>query len=179
MPDRNHDYAAIALSCLTRCERIIATGAFVLMVVVSFTDVALREITGQGLDGAREAAVLLMVVLVMSGFGLATAAGRQLRPRFLDGLIPDAWTPTVQRIGDLLSALIFAILAVLGAILVAQSLQLSELTPVLRLPSALIQLVLPAAFLVAVVRHLVFFLRPDLRPTGDIREMVERGPTAS
>ncbi|TVR92845.1 MAG: hypothetical protein EA418_12815, partial [Wenzhouxiangellaceae bacterium] len=76
----NKQTAKRTLTFLTGTERIVATVAFALMVLVSASDVALRELTGQGLDGAREAAVLLMVVLVLTGFGLATASGRQLRP---------------------------------------------------------------------------------------------------
>jgi len=151
-------------------ERLIATTAFLLMILVAFSDVALREITGSGLDGAREAAVLLMVVLVMSGFGLASDAGRHLRPRFADGLIAATTSPWVGRIGDLLSAAIFTLLAVLAAALVRESWLLGEVTPVLRLPTWLVQLFLPLAFGLAALRHTGYLARPELRPVegGDL-----------
>ena len=162
------------LKIIRQIELVIATGAFVLMVIVAFLDVALRETTGTGLDGAREAAVLLMILLVMSGFGLATASGRQLRPRFTDGLLPEAWQPAIQRFGDLLSAMIFALLAVLALIFVAESIQLREATPVLRIPSWLIQMVFPLAFGQAMLRHLVYFARPDLKPVDNIEIMAAK-----
>ncbi len=167
------------LDWLTRIEGAVATLAFALMVVIAAADVLMREVTGQGLDGAREAAVLLMVVLVMAGFGLATAGSRQLRPRFTDNLVPERWQPGVIRFGDLLTALIYLLLAVLGAILVGESIRLGELTPVLRLPSALVQSVLPLAFTIGIIRHLLFFWRPGLRPGDDLGALVakpSRGP---
>jgi len=162
------------LELIRKIEMVIATVSFSLMVVVAFLDVALREITGTGLDGAREAAVLLMILLVMSGFGLATATGRQLRPRFTDGLLPDTWQPRIQRFGDLLSALIFALLGLLALRFVAGSIQLSEATPVMRLPSWLIQMVFPLAFGQAMLRHLIYFARPDLKPVDQISFMAEK-----
>ena len=164
----------LILNLIRRIELIIATVAFVLMVAVAFLDVALRETTGTGLDGAREAAVLLMILLVMSGFGLATASGRQLRPRFTDGVLPEAWQPRVQRFGDLLSALIFALLAVLALLFVVESLYLREATPVLRIPSWLIQMVFPLAFGQAMLRHLVYFARPDLKPIDSVEIMAAK-----
>lgn len=162
------------LTIIRRIELVIASSAFLLMVVVAFSDVALRELTGTGLDGAREAAVLLMILLVMSGFGLATASGRQLRPRFADGLVPEAWRDGVQRFGDLLSAAIFLLLACLAALFALESWQLAETTPVLRLPTWLIQLVFPLAFGQAMLRHLVYFARPELRPADDIAIMAAK-----
>ncbi len=162
------------LDVIRKIEMLIATSAFVLMVIVAFLDVALRETTGTGLDGAREAAVLLMILLVMSGFGLATASGRQLRPRFADNVLPVAWRPGVQRFGDLLSAMIFALLGVLALIFVAESVYLREATPVLRIPSWLIQMVFPLAFGQAMLRHLVYFARPDLKPVDKLEIMAAK-----
>lgn len=156
------------LSFLRFLEQAVATAAFALMVVVAAADVALREFTGQGLDGAREAAVLLMVVLVLTGFGLATASGRQLRPRFADGLVPQHWQPGLKRVADVLTALIYLLLAIIAAVLVSQSIALGEQTPVLRLPSALIQAALPLAFATGALRHLVFAVHPNLRPVDDL-----------
>ena len=159
------------LNLIRRIELLIAVTAFILMVVVAFIDVALRETTGTGLDGAREAAVLLMILLVMSGFGLATASGRQLRPRFADGLLPARWQPGVQRCGDALSAMIFASLGMLAWFFVAESIHLGEATPVLRIPSWLIQMVFPLAFGQAMLRHLIYFARPDLKPVDSLSIM--------
>ena len=156
------------LGFLRTIELWVATGAFFVMVLVAAADVALREFTGQGLDGAREAAVLLMVVLVLTGFGLATAAGRQLRPRFADGLTPEACQPAMKRFADALTALIYLMLATLAAVLVAQSVTLAEQTPVLRLPSALIQLALPLAFTTGALRHLIYSYRPEIRPADEV-----------
>ena len=179
LPNFSSQRLARLLDGLTRIERFVATGAFMLMVLIAFLDVALREFFGHGIDGAREAAVLLMVVLVMTGHGLATSAGRQLRPRFTDGLVPERAQPVVRRIGDLISAIIYAILAALAAILVGESMALGELSSVLRIPHWIVQLVLPLAFASAVLRHAVFSLCPDLKPQADLRELMERGPTAS
>lgn len=162
------------LDLIRKIEMLIATCAFVLMVIVAFLDVALRETTGTGLDGARESAVLLMILLVMSGFGLATASGRQLRPRFADNVLPAGWRPGVQRFGDLLSAMIFALLGVLALIFVAESVYLREATPVLRIPSWLIQMVFPLAFGQAMLRHLVYFARPDLKPVDNLEIMAAK-----
>lgn len=156
------------LTIIRKIELAIAVVAFTLMVTVAFLDVILRETTGTGLDGAREAAVLLMILLVMSGFGLATASGRQLRPRFADKLLPERWQPSVKQVGDLLSASIFAILSVLALLFVSESIYLRETTPVLRIPSWIIQMAFPLAFGQATLRHLIYGLRPDLKPSDQI-----------
>lgn len=173
------DRPVAILGWLSRIERVLATVAFISMVVVSFLDVALREMLGHGLDGAREAAIMLMVVMVMAGHGLATAAGRQLRPRFVDGLVPEALQPKIIRIGHLVSVLIHATLAALAAILVGESLLLGEASSVLGVPHWIVQLVMPAAFSSAVIRHAIYALRPDLQPQAAIRELMDRGPTTS
>lgn len=156
------------LTIIRKIELAIAVLAFGLMVVVAFFDVMLRETTGSGLDGAREAAVLLMILLVMSGFGLATASGRQLRPRFADPVLPVTWQPALRRFGDFLSALIFALLGVLALLFVTESIELREVTPVLRIPSWVIQLAFPLAFGQAMLRHLIYGIRPDLKPPDQI-----------
>ncbi len=171
-------FARHLLELLRTTERVVATLAFILMVVVAAVDVALREFTGQGLDGAREAAVLLMVVLVMTGFGLATAAGRQLRPRFADSLVPEGWQPALKRLADVLTAVIYLFLAVLAGVLVGQSIGLGEQTPVLRLPSALIQATLPLAFTTGALRHLVFAWQPNLRPADELAPVSPEQGTA-
>ena len=86
--DRNLE---MFLNRLAVFERWITGSAFVLLIVIVFADVAVRELTGAGLHWARQAGVYANIFVVMLGFGLASASGSHLRPRFADHWLPASW----------------------------------------------------------------------------------------
>ena len=80
--------AQTALKRLVKAEKWISFVAFTLLITVIFADVVSRELTGSGMHWARQVGVYANIFIVMAGFGLASASGQHLRPRFADGWLP-------------------------------------------------------------------------------------------
>lgn len=134
---------------------------------------------GGGVLGAPQVGVIGMIVVAMFGLGVAAQKGAQLRARFLDWVFPKSWGAGVDRIGDLISALAFAVIGGLVVIMVGEAMRLGDVTSVLRWPIWPIQSIIAAAFLLNAVRHLVYFLDPGSRPREDVEpetSAVEEAP---
>lgn len=156
---------AVLLAAIDRIECAMVLVAFAVLAGAVFADVLLRELTGVGIAPARELAVFAMVAVALFGMDLATRDGVHLRPRFADGWLPVAWQPWLDRISNGVAAAILGTLAVFAAIVVGETLALDERSPVLRVPIAPIQLLLPLAFGLMAIRHLVGAIWPALAPT--------------
>jgi TRAP-type C4-dicarboxylate transport system permease small subunit len=152
------------LAGLRRAELAVTTAAFVVLVAVIFGDVLVRRVTGSGIVWAREIGVMANIVLTIIGIGLASADGTHLRPRAFDRLFPESWDPVMTRIQEGLTAIAFAVLAVVAIMVVRETIELDDRSIVLRWVVWPVQATLPIAFAVATVRHGMFALRPDLRP---------------
>lgn len=158
------------LNGLQYLEKYLVIAAFLLLVVVVFADVVSRELTGAGLYWASQVGVWANVLVVMAGFGLASADGAHLRPRFTDSWLPISWEPALCRAQHLCMALFCSAIALLAARVVFTSWQLGEVSIALYLPIWPVQLFLPLAFTAATVRHLLYVFFPELRP-GDNNAM--------
>lgn len=155
---------SLLLRMLERCERVLALAAFAVLVVVIFADVLSRELTGAGLYWASQVGVWANVIVVMAGFGLASASGAHLRPRFADGWLPAGWGPALMTLQHLCMAVFCVAIGVLAARVVAGSMQLGEVSIDLFVPVWPIQIFLPLAFFAAALRHGIYALSPALRP---------------
>ncbi len=157
---------AALLAAIDRIERVVVLVAFALLAGAVFADVLLRELTGVGIAPARELAVFAMVAVALLGMDLATRDGLHLRPRFADGWLPGTWQPWLGRVSDLVAAAILGTLAAFAAIVVAETFALDERSPVLRVPIAPIQLLLPLAFGLMALRHLLGAIWPAVAPAS-------------
>lgn len=145
-------------------EATVCVLAFFVTALALMADVLGRELFGNGIFGAQRLAVWTTAIAGLLGFALVTAERGHLRPTFLDGLVPKAAEPYIDRIGELVSAAICTGLGVYAIQFVQSSAALGErgmAIPILVWP---IQAVLPWMFLSSALRHLVFAARPDLRP---------------
>lgn len=147
--------------------------AFIVMVVVVFGDVMVREITGSGLLWARQVGVYGNIFVVMMGFGLASANGTHLRPRFADNWLPKSWDGALSRVQEALMALFCLCFAVLAFQVVTETYELNERAVVMRFVIWPIQAVIPLAFTIATLRHSLFAIWPELRPQPDLAEIAE------
>lgn len=154
------------LAALHRVERTIVIVAFSGMVGVVFADVLAREVTGIGLPWARQVGVYFNIVVVMFGIGLASAAGSHLRPRFADGWLPARWEFQLAFLQHALFALFCVGFAAVATDMVITSVRLDERSEILRLPVWPIQAVIPLVFGIAALRHGIYAVRPELRPTA-------------
>jgi TRAP-type C4-dicarboxylate transport system permease small subunit len=156
---------AVILGALLQFEKILAIAAFGILVVVIFGDVVSREFSGAGLYWASQTGVWANVFVVMAGFGLATADGMHLRPRFADNWLPANWSPVLESLQHALMALFCLLIGLLAARVVLGSYQLGEVSIELYLPIWPVQIMLPIAFFVGALRHAIYALYVDLRPT--------------
>jgi TRAP-type C4-dicarboxylate transport system permease small subunit len=154
------------ISFLNRWEQRLCISAFAVLATVMFADVAMREISGNGIPWAQQTAVYANLVVALFGLGLATSAGSHLRPRFADHWLPERYHPFLQRLADLVSAAFLLSFAVLALQLVLETRALAETASVLRIPLWPLQCLIPLSFVSAAVRHLCFFLQPALTPEG-------------
>lgn len=152
------------LKALWWTEATICVVAFIVTAGALMADVIGRELFGNGIFGAQRVAVWTTAIAGLLGFALVTAERGHLRPTFLDGAVPKALEPYIDRIGELVSAAICIGLGVYAAEFVRSSAALGErgmAIPILVWP---IQMVLPWMFLSSALRHLIYAARPDLRP---------------
>jgi TRAP-type C4-dicarboxylate transport system permease small subunit len=158
--------AASLLAVLRQAERWSTTAAFVLMVLVLGWDILGRELLGGGKIWATPIAVYANVFIAFIGMGVASAGGAHLRPRFMDPLAPKAWHGALDRIGDFGFALFALGAAVLCWRMLRETIELQETDPVLQWQVWPFQIILVAAFGIAVLRHTLYGLFPALRPAA-------------
>lgn len=100
------------------------------------------------------------------GMALASAEGEHLRPQFADGLLPKTWEPVIIRLQEAIFALFLFAGMYFAIEVVIESRELAERTRTLKIMLWPLQIVLPVAFLLTGLHHLVYALRPDLRPNS-------------
>ena len=161
---RASEFMARWLARLHAAELAITCAAFATLAAVVFADVLFREFTGSGLSWARQIGVYANVIVTIIGIGVASGGGAHLRPRFADGWLPRAWDPVLVRVGEGLTAVFCLAFALIAAWVVRETWLLDERSVVLRLAVWPFQLALPAAFLIAALRHGAYGIWPALRP---------------
>ncbi len=159
-----------ALTWLLRVESFVAAAAYAVVAALLLGEIIAREIFVTSIWGSQKMAVFAAIIAGFLGLTLATAANGHLRPHFADGWFPRPWWPAVARLGDLLSAAIFAGLGVVATLYIIDTYLNGDRAAVLYWPLWPIQLVLPYAFYSSALRYLVFALRPDWKPRPDAIE---------
>ena len=158
-----------ALKWLKLSESIVATAAYAVVAILLMIDVIGRELFATSFLGMQQIAVYGAIVAGFLGLTLATSDNAHLRPEFMD-FAAGRHQNEVQRFGDFLSALFFFAAAYIAYTFVRISMDAGDKAPVLYFVIWPLQLVLPYAFGSAGVKHLIFGLRPDLKPiSGEVR----------
>lgn len=158
--------AQTVLKRLFKAEKWISFVAFAFLITVIFADVVSRELTGSGMHWARQVGVYANIFIVMAGFGLASASGQHLRPRFADGWLPARWNAVLGGLQEAVMALFCLVFAVVAFQVVTDTYIMQERSVVLRVVVWPFQAVIPAAFALAAVRHSIYALHPKLRPAN-------------
>ena len=127
-------------------------------------DVIAREFFGNGIFGAQRFAVWATAIAGLIGFAVVTAERGHLRPQFMDKWLPASWDPHMERVSDVVSALICIVLGVYAIEFVKSSYALGERGMAIPIKLWPIQIILPWMFLSSALRHLAFAAYPALRP---------------
>jgi len=145
-------------------EATICVLAFSITAVALMADVLGREFFGNGIFGAQRLAVWSTAVAGLLGFALVTAETGHLRPRFADGWLPKAAEPYIDRLADIISAVICIGLGWYAVDFVRNSAALGERGMAISIVVWPIQTVLPWMFLSSALRHVCFAVWPALKP---------------
>lgn len=149
--------------------------AFAFIAVILLLDVLGRELLGPivrlfglkiatGIFASQKMSVFALVVGSFAGIGIATATGSHLVPHVAFGWVPPEWGPTLDRVADVITGIFLIGVAYFGFVFVSSSWALDLRAPVLNWPVWPIQLAIPAGFVSAAGRYLLFAAWPDLRP---------------
>ena len=167
---------AAALRVWNALERWIAVMAFSLIGILIFADVAGREFVGPvgtalgfemgatGVYGAQKISLYALVIGAFTGLSISVASGAQIVPRVAFKWVPADWGPTVDRIGNLVSAVLMGAVAYYGVVFVLSSREIGTVIPGLDWPAWIIQTAIPAGFTSAALRYLSFFIWPGTAP---------------
>ena len=139
----------------------LTTAGLLLGVILS------REVFTTSIDGAQKVAVLAAILAGSLGMAIATGENAHLRPTFADGLLPG---PVVDRVGDVLSALIYLGLGAFAIRFVAESIEFGDRAELIRVPLWPFQLVFPYMFFSSALKHLVFAWKPEWKPRPILRD---------
>jgi TRAP-type C4-dicarboxylate transport system permease small subunit len=156
-------------------ECLVAMAAFTFIAVILLLDVIGRELLGPlvrlfgakaatGIFASQKMSVYALVIGAFAGIGIATATASHLVPRVLFGVIPDRWSPAVNRFADLLTAVFLVGVSYYGFVFVESSFATDLRAPVLNWPVWPFQLAIPLGFISAALRYFLYALWPDLRP---------------
>ena len=158
-----------ALKWLKLSESIVATAAYAVVAILLMIDVIGRELFATSFLGMQQIAVYGAIVAGFLGLTLATSDNAHLRPEFMD-FVAGRHEAAVKRLGDILSAVFFFAACYVAFAFVRISMDAGDKAPVLYFVIWPLQLVLPYAFGSAGVKHLIYGLRPDLKPfSGEVR----------
>ncbi len=151
------------LALLARVEGFVAVTAYAVTCGLLLADVFSREVYAQSIWGAQKFAVFGTIIAGILGMSIAVGNNAHLRATFADRVLPWPW---IERLGDLISAAIFATLAWYAADFVAEAIKFSDRAEVVNIPLWYFEVVFPYAFGSAGLRHLVFALQPAAKPSA-------------
>ena len=158
------------LKWLLRVESLVAAVAYIIVASLLLGEIIAREVFATTIWGSQRMAIYAAIYAGFLGLCLATAANSHLRPQFADKWWPARWNNGLGRVGDFISAALFIWLGVVGLEYVMASYEANETAPVIRWKLWWIQSVIVYAFFSSAVRHVVFAIRPDLKPIPDFVE---------
>ncbi|WP_180898114.1 TRAP transporter small permease [Martelella soudanensis] len=155
------------LKVISTIEKAIVILTFSAVLAALSMDVIGREVFAQGLFGSVKFAVYALILCAMAGFGLATASGAHLRPKFLDFVTQGRAEMPARRAGRVASAAILLFLAwgALNMVLFSRMIGDRDLT--LGWLIWPVQMVLPVAFVISALRHLIYAAFPELGPAEE------------
>lgn len=144
-------------------EAIVATAAYAAVAGLLMADVIGRELFSTSFLGAQQLAVYGAILAGFLGLTLATSDNAHLRPEFMDFALR-RHEPLTVRLGDIVSAAFFFAACYVAWTFVEISMEAMDRAPVLYFVVWPLQLVIPYAFASSGVKHLIYALRPDLKP---------------
>ncbi len=155
------------LNWLYLTESFVATAAYGAVALLLMSDVIGRELFSSSLFGAQQVAVYGAIVAGFLGLTLATSDNAHLRPEFMDNVFPHRLHHRVAAIGDGISSVFFVGACIISIYFVNETRIAGDKAAVLYFALWPIQVVIPYAFLSTAFKHLIFAIKPELKPKSD------------
>jgi C4-dicarboxylate transporter DctQ subunit len=142
----------------------VATFFYAALAAILLADVVGRELFGQGIFGAQRVAVFFTIIAGNFGLALAAAAGSHIRPRVADHWLPARLGPAMDRLADVITAIVLLGVAYFSMQLVNESFDFETVSPTIDWPIWPVQAVIPFGYGMAALHYLIFAIYPALRP---------------
>lgn len=135
-----------------------------LLALITFANVLVRYFTSESFAWTEELSVFLMMVLALVAGSASVARNRQIRIEFFADSGALSRQRALARLGALLVALLFLLMAVLSARIVWDHYRFEDTTPGIGLPQWWYSIWLPLMSLAIAGRAFGLFLRRGRRP---------------
>ncbi|MFC4622275.1 TRAP transporter small permease [Comamonas nitrativorans] len=142
-----------------------------LLALITFANVLVRYFTDASFAWTEEISVFLMIVLAMVGGSSAVARDQHIRIEFFSGQGSVQRRRRLARLGALMVALLFTVLAVLSVRLVWDDWRYEETSPGIGVPQWWYSIWLPVCSIAIALRALGLFVRQG-RPGAFAPEIV-------
>ena len=142
------------------------------LALITFANVLLRYFTDTSFAWTEEISIFLMIVLAMVGGSSAVARDQHIRIEFFSGNGSAQRRRRLARLGALMTALLFTVLAVLSVRLVWDDWRYEETSPGIGVPQWWYSMWLPICSVVIALRALGLFVRQG-HPAAFAPEMIE------
>ena len=142
------------------------------LALITFANVLLRYFTDTSFAWTEEISIFLMIVLAMVGGSSAVARDQHIRIEFFSGNGSAQRRRRLARLGALMTALLFTVLAVLSVRLVWDDWRYEETSPGIGVPQWWYSMWLPICSVAIALRALGLFVRQG-HPAAFAPEMTE------
>ena len=142
------------------------------LALITFANVLLRYFTDTSFAWTEEISIFLMIVLAMVGGSSAVARDQHIRIEFFSGNGSAQRRRRLARLGALMTALLFTVLAVLSVRLVWDDWLYEETSPGIGVPQWWYSMWLPICSVAIALRALGLFVRQG-HPAAFAPEMIE------
>ena len=142
------------------------------LALITFANVLLRYFTDTSFAWTEEISIFLMIVLAMVGGSSAVARDQHIRIEFSGGNGSARRRRRLARLGALMTALLFTVLAVLSVRLVWDDWRYEETSPGIGVPQWWYSMWLPICSVAIALRALGLFVRQG-HPAAFAPEMIE------
>ena len=142
------------------------------LALITFANVLLRYFTDTSFAWTEEISIFLMIVLAMVGGSSAVARDQHIRIEFFSGNGSAQRRRRLARLGALMTALLFTVLAVLSVRLVWDDWRYEETSPGIGVPQWWYSMWLPICSVAIALRALGLFVRQG-HPAAFAPEMID------
>ena len=142
------------------------------LALITFANVLLRYFTDTSFAWTEEISIFLMIVLAMVGGSSAVARDQHIRIEFFSGNGSAQRRRRLARLGALMTALLFTVMAVLSVRLVWDDWRYEETSPGIGVPQWWYSMWLPICSVAIALRALGLFVRQG-HPAAFAPEMIE------